>query len=114
MSVDSASEELKKLGDSEQQEALRRAGVEIPTPGTVPGKAWEKMSGTQVFWLLVIMFVVLVVLFALLLWLGVSLVNDADASETAKTAGTTIIGAALGMIGASAAGAGAATASARK
>jgi RNA polymerase subunit RPABC4/transcription elongation factor Spt4 len=112
--VESASTELQKLGPSEQSEALRRAGVEIPGPGSVPDTAWQKMSGAQVFWLLVIMFVVLVALFVLLLWFGVSLVRDTDSSETAKTVGTTIVGAALGMIGASAAGAGAATASARK
>jgi hypothetical protein len=63
------------------------------------------MSGGQALFLLIVMFLVLVGLFVFLLWFGTNLVTSSDASETSRTLGNTIVGAALGMIGAAAAGA---------
>lgn len=96
-----------KLPPNEKQAAAELAGITIPGPKDIPDSAWQRMSGWQVLVLLLVMFLVLVGLFVFLLLLGREMVTAANASESATTLGNTIIGAALGMIGAAAAGAGA-------
>jgi hypothetical protein len=96
------------LSAEETLAAAKMAG--IPGPGDVPDAAWQRMSGGQTLALLLVMFLVLVGLLVFLLWLGTDMVTASGASETSKTLGNTIVGAALGMIGAAAAGAGATSA----
>lgn len=88
--------------------AFAQAGIGIPGPGDVPDKAWDKMDGWQVWSLLILMFAVVVGLFVWLLNKGIDISSAADATEQAKTLGTTIVGAALAMVGTTAVASGAA------
>jgi ABC-type Fe3+ transport system permease subunit len=102
------SEQMETLGPAKTNEAYQAAGFTLPGYGDVPDKAWDKMNGWQAWSLLVLMFLVVAAIFVLLLLRGIDLATAKDASDTAKAIGSTLIGAALGLIGATAVGAGAA------
>jgi hypothetical protein len=106
--VQRLSEQMKALGSAKTREALAAAGITIPGPGDIPDKAWDKMSGWQVLLVLLVMFVAIIGIFVLLLVWGVDLATAKNAGDTKKTLGTTLVGAALGMIGATAVSAGSA------
>lgn len=94
-------------GMTEADKVLAARGAGIPTLPSIPDAAWSRMAGWQAFVLILVMFLAVVGIFGFLLVTGRDLVIAANASETAKTLGNTMVGAALGMVGGAAAGAGA-------
>lgn len=108
--VQDLAEQMRDAGPETTRQAAAAAGITLPVPGGIPDKAWDKMLHWQVFTLLLVMFLAIVAVFVALLVVGIDLARDNTASEASKTLGSTLVGAALGMIGASAAGAGTAIA----
>jgi hypothetical protein len=94
-------EKLVEASDEQVEEAAQAAGYQIFRPGDVPDAAWKKMRGWQVWSLLIIMYLALIAVFFFLIVKGA----DLSADDGTATIGGTMIGGALGLIGAGAAGA---------
>lgn len=95
------------LSDEEKKAAVEDAGIRVPGPRDVSDTAWKRMAGWQVMTVLLVMFLGLAALLVFLVFMGADLITAGNASEAAKAAGNTLIGAAVGLLGGAAVGGGA-------